>query len=313
MTRFDETWHRLREWTAGQAAAEALAAQIVAGHGEGFAAIDPSHPHGGPDGGKDGHMHRDGVKFIMAVYFPRGQKSYSQIKKKFRVDLVGVSQNAAAGIAFVTNQELALGERAGLRKLAKPYVIEIYHLERVASILDRPEMSGVREQFLDIPQVPGAEIIARMDRLESVHTGGDTFCYVMLYDFNLAKEIARNFATIKVGEFNLYDLHMRIVTFPDPADTMNRPMEVMNRELGEHHSPAWAALVEWPLRDRFFARIFFNARNGQWHQDLQLLRSDEDGCWLAATRVIGRNGRDVLFTHIDHDFVERFGEPDWWF
>lgn len=313
MTRFDETWHRLREWTAGQAQAEGLAAQVVAGRGEGFSGIDPSHPHGGPDQGSDGQMLRDGVKFIMAVYFPRGQKSFSQIRKKFRLDLAGAYRNEGAGIVFVTNQELTLGERDSLIKLAKQCAVEIYHLDRVASILDRPEMGGVREQFLDIPPTTDAVLIARMDRLESVHTGGDTFCYVMLYNFDIAKKIARDFATIKVGEFNLYDLHIRMVTFPDPEDANSRPVEVINKELGEHNSPAWGAIVEWPMLDRLYVRIFFSARNGQWHQDLQLLRSDEDRCWLAATRVIGRNGRDVLFTHTDHEFVERFGDPEWRF
>ena len=49
--RTDETWHRLREWTAGSAAAERLAAQVLLA--DGYTSVDPSHPLGGPDGGKD--------------------------------------------------------------------------------------------------------------------------------------------------------------------------------------------------------------------------------------------------------------------
>jgi hypothetical protein len=70
--RVDETWHRLREWTTGQAS-EHLAAHILAR--EGFESLDPSHPLGGPDGGKDAVCKRAGEKWIMACYFPRGQQS----------------------------------------------------------------------------------------------------------------------------------------------------------------------------------------------------------------------------------------------
>ena len=40
-TRWDETWHRLREWTNGQGLSERLAAQILLA--EGFTNVDPSH------------------------------------------------------------------------------------------------------------------------------------------------------------------------------------------------------------------------------------------------------------------------------
>lgn len=43
-SRWDETWHRLREWTDGPTRAERLAAQVLIR--EGFKSIDPSHPLG---------------------------------------------------------------------------------------------------------------------------------------------------------------------------------------------------------------------------------------------------------------------------
>ena len=46
--RWDETWHRLREWTSGQGPSERLAAQILME--DGFTGLDPSHPLGGKDG-----------------------------------------------------------------------------------------------------------------------------------------------------------------------------------------------------------------------------------------------------------------------
>ncbi len=150
--RWDETWHRLREWTNGQAQSERLAAQILS-H-ENFKEIDPSHPLGGKDGGKDAVCRRNGQNWIMAVYFPRGQQEFTDIKKKFCGDFKGVAGNNAEGFAFVTNQELRLAERQELKEEAVPVPIELYHLERITLILDKPAMAGVRKQFLliDIPE-----------------------------------------------------------------------------------------------------------------------------------------------------------------
>jgi hypothetical protein len=148
MKRWDETWHRLREWTNGQAPAERLAAQILLA--EGFSGIDPSHPLGGPDGGKDAIVAHNGERWVMAAYFPRGQVSFREIKAKFLADHAGALANDASGIAFVTNQELRLNERQQLEEAADTQV-ELFHLERITAILDQPRLHGVRDQFLLIP------------------------------------------------------------------------------------------------------------------------------------------------------------------
>lgn len=146
--RYDETWHRLREWTKGQTPSERLAGQILI-H-EGFSDFDPSHPLGGRDGGKDATASKEGMRFAMAVFFPRGQQTFNAIRAKFESDLAGARHNAAAGIAFVTNQELTLHERESIKMLAAPTMVELFHLERITTILDSPAMANVRQQFLDI-------------------------------------------------------------------------------------------------------------------------------------------------------------------
>lgn len=146
--RYDETWHRLIEWTKGQAPSERLAAQILVHAG--FSAVDPSHPLGGPDGGKDAMATKDGVRFAMAVYFPRGAQRFPDIMSKFETDLAGARRTGVGGIAFVTNQELMLGEREKLRAAAGTTVLDLFHLERITTVLDSPAMGSVREQFLDI-------------------------------------------------------------------------------------------------------------------------------------------------------------------
>lgn len=144
----DETWMRLQIWTKGQKAAERLSAHIL--NSENYKAIDPSHPLGGRDGIKDLICMKDGIRWIAACYFPREQKPFKEIKGKFINDFAGVDQNNADGIVFITNQELSLGERKELVEYSDDCHIEIYHLERIAYLLNCPENYGVRLEFLDI-------------------------------------------------------------------------------------------------------------------------------------------------------------------
>ncbi|RFP61330.1 MAG: hypothetical protein BJG00_005480 [Limnothrix sp. CACIAM 69d] len=134
--RWDETWHRLREWTNGQARSERLAAQILI-H-EGYTGLDPSHPLGGKDCKKDALCKKDSQTWVMAVYFPRGQKSFTEIRRKFLNDLIGVKADQADGLAFVTNQELSLSERKELKSI-QDTAIDLFHLERITAILDNPK------------------------------------------------------------------------------------------------------------------------------------------------------------------------------
>jgi hypothetical protein len=60
---------------------------------------------------------------------------------------------------FVTNQELRLAEREIFIKLASPEAAELYHLERLTSILDTPAMAAVRKQFLGIDYEEGSPIL----------------------------------------------------------------------------------------------------------------------------------------------------------
>ncbi|MCL2362272.1 MAG: hypothetical protein FWC73_10720 [Defluviitaleaceae bacterium] len=143
-----ETWHRLLQWDKDSASAERLAAIILSN--DGFSNIDPSHPLGGRDGKKDIIFTHNEIKWIAGVYFPRGEKSFKKIKDKFTADLEGVEANNASGIAFVTNQELSLSERQDLIEMNQNVEIEIYHLERISTILNTPKNYGVRLEFLDI-------------------------------------------------------------------------------------------------------------------------------------------------------------------
>lgn len=148
MNEGKETWHRLLEWDRGQAPAERLAAILL--HNDGFQNVDPSHPLGGKDGKKDIVFFEKESKWIAGIYFPRGQKTFKDIKDKFIDDFGGVTTNQASGFVFITNQELRLAERQELCEVDTSINIVIYHLERIATMLNTPVNYGVRLEFLDI-------------------------------------------------------------------------------------------------------------------------------------------------------------------
>ncbi len=148
-TQGRETIVELQNWDRGQAASERLAGKIL--ELEGFSDVNPSHPTGGPDGGKDFTCSFNGQSWIGAVYFPNGKKTFSEIKHKYTRDLEGVKRNGAAGIVFITNQELTVNQREELRAITGIDVdARFYHLERIANLLDTPKFYGVRLEFLDI-------------------------------------------------------------------------------------------------------------------------------------------------------------------
>src|SRR5438309_1099492 len=99
-----ETWHRLREWDKAQVDSERLAAGLL--FWDDYKDIDPCHPLGGRDGGKDIQCTKDGRKVIAAVFFPRGEQKIAIITKKFKDDLAKARENEAQEFVFVTNQEL---------------------------------------------------------------------------------------------------------------------------------------------------------------------------------------------------------------
>jgi len=169
-TEGSETWKRLLEWGRGQKASERMSLHIV--RFEGYACIDPSHPLGGKDGKKDAVCLRDNSKWIVACYFPRGQQDFKITKEKFKSDMKGITKNDAIGIAFVTNQELRISERKEMILCNEGFETDIFHLERVANILDYPFNYGIRLEFLDIEMTKEEQLSffsATNKQIEEIH------------------------------------------------------------------------------------------------------------------------------------------------
>src|ERR1051325_3808667 len=145
----EETWFRLVEWTKTQKDSERLAFQVL--HSEEYLKIDPSHPLGGPDETKDLVCEKNGIVWLVSVYFPRGQRRFNLIKEKIKAELPALKEHKATGYIFFTNQELSLSQRKILKDLLNGYELDIYHLERISSLLNTPRNYATRYEFLGIP------------------------------------------------------------------------------------------------------------------------------------------------------------------
>lgn len=211
--RWDETWHRLREWTNGQGPSERMSAQILLYSD--YKELDPSHPLGGKDGGKDALCRKRDELWIMACYFPRGQQSFNDIRGKFLEDLQGVGKNGACGMAFVCNQELKINERKSLREEAGGLGthVDLFHLERVTCVLDHPYMAGVRRQFLNIDFDPSISTLLNLLVAAGRDENEIREAIVRLPDFKaqlLARGAGPNGRCDECGSVEVYERHVSI-------------------------------------------------------------------------------------------------------
>lgn len=194
-----ETWHRLREWDRVQAESERLAARLLAG--QGYEAIDPSHPLGGPDGGKDIVCKRGSQTFVVAVYFPRGQVEFNKILDKFQGDMAKVQGAGESGLVFFTNQELTLSERARLEDVCPAPAVDIYHLERIASCLDSPSGYGLRLEFLSIDMTREEQVSFFNERDQVLYEIRDK-----IKELTQSKKLAAEIKTVQVEQEDLFSL-----------------------------------------------------------------------------------------------------------
>ena len=154
-----ETSNRLSNWDTSSASAEKLAAQILLQ--EGYNNVDPSHPYGGRDGGKDLVCTKNNIDYIVAVYFPTCQKTFNLIEKKFEEDLAKIKNHNEEGFIFVTNQSVKIAQRKKLKKLCNDTAgndFELYHLDRLTGLLDSPINYGLRLEYLSIEMTKEEQI-----------------------------------------------------------------------------------------------------------------------------------------------------------
>jgi hypothetical protein len=127
-------------------------------------------------------------------------------------------------------------------------------------------MRAVRDQYLgvfDLEQIVGSAVQQAMARLEGLQTGGDSFCYWMLYHFDLERSVSQQFVLMRMGDYPLYDDRLRVTD-------INGRRDIFRKVWGEISAQAEFEYRDWTLAETAYYRVFFSARNGMWHQDLQL-------------------------------------------
>lgn len=127
----DKVRRNLEEWYGSQKDFEMMSAQILAM--EGYSSVDPIHPLGGRDGGKDALAWKNDQLWGMAVAFWRSRQSFSEIRRKFVHDHDGIQKNNVQGMVFVTNQHITAQQRIQLQDLTS-IEVDILHLERLVML-----------------------------------------------------------------------------------------------------------------------------------------------------------------------------------
>jgi hypothetical protein len=160
------TRRALHEWELGSTHAEFLCADLL--EIAGFSLLDPQAPLGGPDGGKDMIARRDGLTWVVGVFFPVTRQTFSKIRKKFETDLRAVQRYEADGFFFCVNQPLTPTQRSKLCQLSD-HATDIFHLERLRQLADSPLGYLARMRYLSAP----ASTEAMISYLESVKQDSD--------------------------------------------------------------------------------------------------------------------------------------------
>ena len=148
-------WHL----DANQLARERLC-QAIFSIDKRFSNIQPRHPRGGPDGGRDLEgMYEDKYIAFGAVGFVNSASDSTEdkrtIKSKFQSDFDRALEenNELKAFVFFTNVNLTISEKSELTESASyrgMLICEIYDRERIRIVLDSPDGLSLRYQYLQI-------------------------------------------------------------------------------------------------------------------------------------------------------------------
>ena len=153
-----DTDERLKSYLdTNQLARERLCCAVLALDNR-FAEVNPRHPRGGPDGGRDIEaVFRQEQRAFGAVGFVNqandSNEQKKKIQRKFGDDLERALVAAPEVFVFLTNINLTISEKAELVSEAKARGLghaEIIDRERIRITLDSPDGFAARFQYLDI-------------------------------------------------------------------------------------------------------------------------------------------------------------------
>jgi hypothetical protein len=145
-------------------------------------------------------------------------------------------------------------------------------------------------------------------------TGGNSFCYAIFLSSSIGATGMPIF--VHQGNFPLYGVTARFVNINEMPKKMAGPQTIENylgsdttEEIGDLRVAGSLFNLTWriPISDKNHQsfRIIFDAKNGEWAQDLEL-RKGADGNILQALRVVKTVGKNTftIFRKIDKGFPE---------
>lgn len=229
-------------------------------------------------------------------------------------------------IAAVRQQQVASRETAAAQGEAKEASLKlansIENLNKGAEEISRVQKlnTELQQKLLESSGriLSQGETISGLSRqaIETT-TGGESFCHMSLMGDPNNRTMTPVF--LHVGKNPLYEVKARIVNFQlvDPL-ARQKPLPIDQIMARDKHMPLGEIIPEsaWidhqqvvdfnaDKAERQDYRIFFNARNGYWEQDLIWQKTDKG--WAVATRVFRQEGtkRRLVFTNIDKGFPRR--------
>ena len=155
MTRTEETWQRLLNWAYSPETAAFLTEQVLLD--QGFTHLPPDHPladAAGADAASCELYVKDGQRWLVATHFALAQHSFEQVKSQFLEQVTALAHISVNGLVFLTNQELSRNERIALKQLCTFALLEVFDLDRIATIIDSPRLGQARQRVLYPESVP---------------------------------------------------------------------------------------------------------------------------------------------------------------
>ena len=163
-----------------------------------------------------------------------------------------------------------------------------------------------------------AAVEARTDDLTSHITGGDTVCYLDIFDNPDENGNLTRMAVRLVGRHPLYDVDVYIANIDEYGRRFGENISFRDYHGNRQYAAAGdlpVGLVSGidcilPIKTDLRYNIHFYARNGHFVQQLYL-QPTIDGGVVRATRVL--RGSTIVYENISHGFaMEASGEISWW-
>lgn len=151
-------------------------------------------------------------------------------------------------------------------------------------------------------------------------TGGASFCY-MIFSTDQLGTINAIPTFVQVGKYPLTDLDARIVNLDDYNKAfqgnigLEQALNAAGTKVPLGNLSGGTALInpQWKiaLSDNLNYRVFFNAKNGFWMEDLEVRRLN--GNRMEALRIRRQNGNKTptIFQKIDKGFPRVRGAVEW--